>query len=592
MRTFHSTLRLATIAGLLALACAPLGACGSDSSGGSNEAEKVQCTLPSDCPGDQICGSDGFCAPGFSGGDVVASGKDTQASDAGSTDLDATVAPKDGGGTKPGGSQMCKACTNSAECGQGWRCEVLLNKEGGDHFCVKVCSGDEQCTDGVKCTLVDDTAKISACIPPNYKCDGCAVGGCSEGQKCDFQKDPPVCIKSVATCGVCDQPGDCGPADLCLDIDGVKRCIPSCSNGEQCGKAASCQTFLGEMQGCSFHASSCCYGDSCTPSEACVQCPNKCVAGKCAECTKLEHCPEGTCDLKTHTCVKDACPKDKPHKDTNGTCVECLDPTHCKSGDICVGGTCKTESKDNVCKLCKEPYPACADINGSPACVECTNDDQCKAKDKGSCDPKTYTCTGTFQGGGKESGDCKTDEDCKKTAGATTKFDLACDTGTGLCYDKNGYCDNITAFCNTKAGSECKEQDLLGGLGGAGGGGMPPIPGLPGGGSSGGTPQAGSGVCTCGGPGSGSASCKSFGLTKCDCAKDPKSKDCDPLGIGSCCDAGCLTALINPKPDPVCFTGGTCMDMGCLFGALGGAGGGGGSSSTASGYCTGAGAKP
>ncbi len=578
----HAPIHAYVKASLTALAALMLiaPACGSNSGGGNTAPQGVKCTINSDCPGNQVCGSDGFCAQSFASGDVTNTGDQTSTSDA-VVGGDVSVAA-DTAGT-PGKVSFCSACKTDVDCGTGWRCQLLLN-EGNSHFCLPKCTDNAGCPAGVICSDGGDSSGDKACIPPNWMCDGCSVTPCAEGTACDYTKQPPSCIKAAATCDTCDATDDCAAKDFCVDVDGNgKRCVPRCDGGQDCGAAATCQAFPGGIEACAWQADTCCYGPDCKATSACAGCPDKCVAGACVDCTKDDHCTDGTCNLVNNTCVKSACPKGK-QQDPSGACVDCLGPTHCDPGQICVSGKCEVQTQDNVCKLCQEPYPACATVNGQPACVECAKDEDCKAKKAGTCDTKTYTCSGTTTGGGPETGDCKTDEDCKKKAGATSKFDLACHVGSGLCYDKNGFCDNISAFCNKKAGSECKEQAALGGL--PGGGGAPSIPGLPGGGG-GGTPQPGSGVCTCGGSGSGTPDiCKQL-APKCDCSKDPKGKDCDPLGIMSCCSLGCILGAGAGKPDPACFGGGSCNNMGCLFEAMAGAGGGGGGSSSGSqGYCT------
>ena len=551
--------------------------CGNDAGDGNNGPQGVACTINSDCPNGQVCGADKFCAQSFAGGDVSSNGDATIGADAPAvTDAGGAL---DAGGN-PGKVGFCSECKVNADCGEGWRCQLLLN-DGNVHFCLPLCSGSGDCEAGVPCSDVGDASGDKACIPPNWKCDGCSVTPCGKGTACNYTQEPPSCVKSTATCDNCDKTADCGAKDVCVDVDGNgKRCVPRCDGGQDCGAAASCQPFAGGIEACAWQAANCCYGKDCKATSACDKCADKCVAGVCVDCTKDDHCPDGgKCNLTNNTCVKSACPAGK-QQDPSGACVDCLDPTHCQPGQICISGKCETQTQDNVCKLCQDPYPACATVNGQPACVECANDDDCKAKKVGTCDTKTYTCSGTTTGGGPETGDCKTDEDCKKKAGATSKFKLACDVASGLCYDKDGFCDNISAFCNKKAGSECKEQQGLGGLPGSGGG----LPGLPG--SGGGTPQAGAGVCTCGGAGSGTPDiCKSI-APKCDCSKDPKGKDCDPLGILSCCTLGCILSAGDAKPDPACFGGGACNNMGCLSEALASAGGGGGSTSGSQGYCT------
>ena len=562
-----------------------LAACGNDPAPANANSNKIQCTLNSDCPAPQVCGADGFCATAFSGGDVAINSPDAGAPADGAVLIDgAGVADVPG---TPGKAGFCSECTTQADCGAGWSCRILVNKGpgGSEHFCLPNCQTDSECQPGTTCTADDSAPQLKACVPLKWKCDGCFATPCAAGQMCLYADSsdinaPPMCTKAAAPCESCDQNQDCAPQNVCLDVDGNgKVCVPRCDAGQDCGNAATCQPTAGGIDACTWQADTCCFGASCQPTAACKGCPDTCLAGQCVQCTKDSHCTEGTCNLtaKPPTCVKSACPDGK-QQDASGACVDCLNATHCLPNEVCVSGKCETQNQDNVCKLCQAPYPACVTIGGQPACVECATDDDCKTKDAGTCDAKTYTCSGTTQGGAPDKGECKTDQDCKDSAPPTAGFDLACDTGTGLCYDKQGYCDNITAFCNKKAGSTCKEQGGLGGL--PGGGGIPGM-GTPPGGA-----QPGSGVCSCGGAGNGTpAICKDLlGLKNCDCAKDPSGKDCDPFGAGTCCSLGCVDGLLgNNGPDPACFGGGKCMNMGCIFALMGGAGSG--SSADSQGYC-------
>jgi len=148
---------------------------------------------------------------------------------------------------------------------------------------------------------------------------------------------------------------------------------------------------------------------------------------------------------------------------------------------------CNTQShacgaEGDICAQCSDPYPACADVGGEIYCVQCTTDEHCGVG--GICNTATYSCEG---GTVTPTDACESDADCDP---GLTGFNLACETSTGYCYDKDGGCDGITAHC--KGGGEC--MDLMSLLMG-GGGGLPPggIPGFPGGGAGSTLP----GFCEC-----------------------------------------------------------------------------------------------
>lgn len=580
----------ALAAGLAAL----LIACGGEEKpgGGGSTANEQTCAVDGDCDGGKKC-IDSKCTLPFTGGDSASTFDAGPQPDAGGT---ADAAAKADTGSTTGGQTGgdCATCSADSDCAEGFACVPLLNSTD-KNFCVKKCSAKSECTAGLLCQQATQAAQ-KFCIPPSFKCEGCAIDGCKgEGESCDFSAKPPACVKAGGTCATCQLTKDCGPNMVCVKQGNDKICAPSCASGEKCPSNSTCIDFSVGIKACSFTAEKCCFGDSCKASSACAGCPGKCVAGACVECLKDADCSGGsTCIASSHTCQKASCPSEKPIKLATGECVECSNDTHCSGSSVgpkCVANKCAKANQNNECAVCQDPYPGCVEINGAWSCVECATDADCAAKKKGSCSAKTFTCSGTTAGGGTvtPSTKCKADSDCKP---GTSGFTLKCDVPTGTCYDVKGQCDNIVAFCNASKGSVCKPFDLLG-LGGAGGG-LPSIPGLP---SS--TPSSsGAGVCSCGTSGGSSGSgwddsiCKQFKLTKCDCAKDAKSKDCDPIGLGSCCQQSggggsplslltCISQLTGSKPDPACFGGKSCSDMSCLTAATGG----GGSSSGKGGYC-------
>lgn len=550
-------------------------------------------------------------------GSDASSSTDDAASGETGPDLDAKVgtdaAVQD---TAPANTDKnCKKCSTDSDCPSDHGCVPLLSGS----FCAKKCGSVQECTPGYICDKVTQTEQ-KHCVLPSYDCKGCATDGCPSDQQCNYKTNPPSCLEVKKQCESCLQDKDCGNGLRCVKFgDNSKACLPDCSAGQACPENSACVSYVTEQtKACAFSAAKCCYGPACT--SGCAGCKTTCVGGKCAECVKNSDCGAGSCNLNTYTCVTTATcpPAAEPTKkiklSATGECVECANDTHCAGA---AGGpkcnlqkhVCEKGGGVSECSACGGDYPGCVEINGVWSCVECATDDDCAKKSKGTCISKSYTCSGSVGGGGggvigPKTGTCKTDADCPKDPNGN--FDLVCDSGSGLCYDKEGKCDNVIAFCNAAAGSTCElNTDLLGGAGGGLPGG---IPGLPGGGG-GGTPAPNAGSCTCGTGGSGgtggtptealpNSTCKQVlnsplgALTKlknCDCTKDAKNPDCTITDIMTskpidCCSNGssgggstpgdpisCMLGGMSGKPDPMCFGGITCSTLlSCISGKPGG----------------------
>ncbi|MBM4343572.1 MAG: hypothetical protein FJ100_09365 [Deltaproteobacteria bacterium] len=546
-------------------------------------------------------------ADATSGGDSAPTGDTADASGSGGDTAIKDTTPAPDAKVNPGNDLSCKPCTpNGSECTGDFACVNLLSGP----FCAKKCSSVADCTPGYICDKAS-AGEQKYCVLNSYDCKGCAVSGCPEGEKCNFKTSPPACLASKKVCEACQQDKDCDNGLRCVKFGDAKVCTPDCSAGQACPENSTCVAYVTDAtKACAYAAAKCCYGTSCT--SGCTNCKGKCIAGQCQECSKNADCPNnGTCNLNSYTCVTNATcpPADKPNlkiknKVTN-ECVECTNDTHCTgsaAGPKCNLKTnvCEKSSASNECSVCGGDYPGCIELNGTWTCVECTTDDDCAKKNKGTCLAKSYTCQGSTggsggTGAGPKTGTCKADSDCKNDPNNT--FKLSCDAATGLCYDVDGKCDNIVAFCNAAKGSNCElASDLFGGGGLPGG-----LPGLPGGG--GGPPAANAMKCTCGtggasGGGNGwqwDATCDLFktlspNLANCDCSKDPQSKDCAPaipiplpgLPTTCCKQSGggsgtpsdtmtCILTGMQPKPDPMCFGGIACSSLaGCLTGKPGG----------------------
>ncbi len=574
----------ALFSSLAIVALIALSGCGSTTTTGVGNGQS--CKLTSDCPTGQTC-TGGFCITKTVTADAI--GQFDVGGDAStSTDLDSTSPGSDGAspgtdaitmtdtGSGNAKGAACQACKVDADCGdEAFQCITLLNGT----FCAKKCGSANDCPAAFKCDKADTKAANNNCLPPNYSCDGCLVTPCDPGQSCVTATGKCAVVKQQ--CDECTAQADCADGLKCIKLGATKVCAPTCDNGAACPDKSACQkTVVGNI--CAFQASTCCYGANCNVADACAQCADKCFGGACVDCLTDAQCSGGKCDSNSHTCITSgACQAPTPIKLANGSCVECTNDTHCASSTVgpkcdLASHACAKSTVSNECAACTGPYPGCVQINGVWSCVECTTDADCAAKNAGTCSGTTYSCSGTVNVVGPTSGTCKKDSDCQNAG--TTAFTLACDTGSGLCYDTTGKCDGVVAFCNATKGSSCVQPSAV-----AGG-----IPGLPGGTGTG-TTNPNEGVCTCGasssggGTSSGNPMCAMLAPT-CNCATNPTDPACSPIpGLVECCASsgsggtnplgGFLDILScqTPTPNaPDCFGGQlscTC-DLASSLGAL------------------------
>ena len=116
----------------------------------------------------------------------------------------------------------------------------------------------------------------------------------------------------------------------------------------------------------------------------------------------------------------------------------CLRPQHQCSG---IG----TLAPD--CAVCKGDTPACFYMGQQWYCAGCLTDSDCALTYQGTCRPDAYTCTIARPG-------CKVDSDCRQRSDSA--YDLACDVTHNFCYDKQGRCDDLTAYCAAETGARCE----------------------------------------------------------------------------------------------------------------------------------------
>ena len=429
----------------------------------------IECNTATPCPNGVAC-INGLCEGGLptTGGTTGGETGGTTGGETGGTTGGTTGPPVVDTGA-------CLACADVSECKEGLACTNV----GPSKHCVAPCTTRADCTTGGECYGVGDVEKH--CVPGLFQCKDCLTDGCGEALPwCNAASG--ACIQPFAACDVCENDGQCGPGARCWGPATQKHCVPECATAE-CPANGSCQDIDGGVQVCKWLTEgACCFGDECGgPPDPCAACGGDtpiCQNEACVQCTNDTHCSGDKPKCQGNVCMPDnieppVCEGTTPHYDAGkDKCCQCLNSSHC-NGNPCDPNTCQCKSGEgDVCSTCEAPYPGCAEFQGQWVCVQCSDDSHCPAA--GSCSLENYTCEG---GAPPATGNCD-------TAGCANPNNpnLLCDGDTGLCYDPEGNCDNVTMFCLN--GGAC--LDFLSQLpgGGGGGGGLPiPLPeggGLPG----------------------------------------------------------------------------------------------------------------
>lgn len=200
---------------------------------------------------------------------------------------------------------------------------------------------------GVKCSCPIITIKDTGCIDANCTYDEKKkIIEVQIPENCDNQcisfwvecKENDCIGKKLITRCLCDDNGDCGECETC--INGI--CVEDCPK---------------EL----------CLNDTCVDCTEDSQCPcnQKCVQGKCV------------CDPGTKTCPSDP-----------DCCVECCNSDDCEDCEVCIGGTCTP-------KDCGEGE--CVTVDGEDCCAECATNFHCKKEDPNSCCFNSGTCEATCE---------------------------------------------------------------------------------------------------------------------------------------------------------------------------------------------------
>ncbi len=452
-----------------AIACEEHADCPADFICDNGSCAQVACSVTADCPTGGVCHGEfctaqqcsalepctdpthicqgGLCVPrpvdpGSDAIDAVGGDQTVGEGVTGGDTAPGDVAKPDGG-TTPGGTQ-CAPCNAPGDCADGMVCSALTS----GMFCTKPCQNDAECLPGYICYQVSAGKQ---CTPVSYDCAACLQTPCPEGQVCDQATDE--CVPALALCGDCTYDQQCGPGMRCITTTAMMHfCVTECSEFA-CESGFHC-TEKGGVGGegvmvCAPDDPSCCGADC--PECTCEDPTPYCVPGTtdCAQCLSDQHCPAGSrCDTGTHACAG-LCPAGQ--YPLAGNCVDCLNSSHCPEGQACDPVTHTCAATEDPCSYCVDPYPGCAEINGTWSCVPCSTSEHCGcAPEENCCNTTTYQCEGGTAAN-PQCNNCTADTDCP----VNPNFDLRCDPGTGCCYDSSGACDNVQAFCWGPA-STCK----------------------------------------------------------------------------------------------------------------------------------------
>ena len=280
------------------------------------------------CPGELICGADGFCArpdAADSDGDGVPDSRDNCVTTANPDQLDSD---ENGVGdacesTSCGTCPLDEVCLPDGACGQ-----LVCSTDGDcpdDAVCVgTLCRQTHDCESNAEC---EDT--LGVCGPDGVCEPGCsqdvdcgdpAIVGCREGA-CQFRCNPDR--------DTCDRDETCEDG-FCVPNECSGTGTEGCPDGQRCSDGR-CMPYTACVDDSSCAESQECVDGICEDRDGCIsdrQCPPNqlCQAGYChvaAECTESSQCTD------QQDCI-------------GGLCVEalCRGPADCGAEQVCEDGFC------------------------------------------------------------------------------------------------------------------------------------------------------------------------------------------------------------------------------------------------------------
>jgi hypothetical protein len=226
----------------------------------------------------------------------------------------------------------CVQCLGDGDCSQCESCQ--------DNQCVeKVCpnnltciSGDCSCPPGTKYDVITNSCIPVGCDNDSQcgECETCVAGNCQpivcpEGYICQGGE----CIYWPCTNTSCGNSADCGPECTCIEVDGVKQCVPcytlTCDG--QCAEALGCK--------CNTNTDKCepidnC-GDYCDGFTPCLDPGCTCYDNKCVSCENFPCDPNDCSSRQNCGCVDGDCTGGQGCKDKLEIVKDCgVNKSDCK----------------------------------------------------------------------------------------------------------------------------------------------------------------------------------------------------------------------------------------------------------------------
>jgi len=195
----------------------------------------------------------------------------------------------------------CKECLSNTDCSKNTDGRNCCNPSGSCDCCpgyvydytLKKCVLVPECNSKDECKECEDCVEIL--LPDGTRKRKCLPIECPEGTKCWKGK----CIPWNCLSTSCDNGADCGPDCGCIEIDGIKQCVPcailECTG--QCQEALGCRcNDQNECEGIPDCDQFCdgsnpCLDPRCTCyNERCVDCANFPCIGPDADCNSYYNC--------------------------------------------------------------------------------------------------------------------------------------------------------------------------------------------------------------------------------------------------------------------------------------------------------------
>ncbi len=347
----------------------------------------------------------------------------SQDADCSSVDLVCQSGKCAGAKNSKAGTNICKPCKTSGDCGTSMACDLLSNAT----YCLQLCSPDGLCPTNYSCNGSGINAQ---CLPATGLCAaaGCTKDAdCSGGFKCKSGKCKPEC-------------------DTNADCPSTK---PQCQGG-RCAAKGSCSRDLDCSVGMVCKAQQCVpSGDKCTQNSDCKNAGEKCITGYCklvSSCKTDNDCPNGQI-CKNSYCQPSTSPCQNGKKQTC-SCGPKSGSQTCVGGkwDTCQCGgplTCTPSSTQKcTCTGSQSGTKTCAADGSAWGACQCGGGKQiCKPGATQVC-----ACPGSKQGAQSCANDGLRWETCQCSGGCTDGQTQNCTCGT----------QQGTQTCTNKIWSTCQ----------------------------------------------------------------------------------------------------------------------------------------